>query len=329
MTTTPTPSQKRSPLQGLLAHPLSSEIVAFLLLIIAFFVGTRLSPHFLDRDYLLGVPSEYIEAGIIALPMTFIIVAGQIDISVASNMALTATIFGLLYDRANLPLGGAIVLALLASLLLGAFNGLLVAKSRLPALAVTLGTFALYRGIAQAFIGDKSISGFPEKFNGWDARFLAGAVPMPLVVFLVLAVLFGLVLHRTYFGRWVYALGTSEPTAQYSGVPVAKTQLILFSVTGFMAGLCGLLMTSRYSVARFDIAQGVELDAITAVVLGGTNIFGGRGTILGTVIAFFLMVVVRTGMGLHNIKIEKQLIVVGLLLLFSIILPNLLRKQKT
>lgn len=326
--TTPPDIKRRTLQERFITHPMRSEIVAFLLLIIAFFAGTRLSPHFLDRDYLLGVSSEYIEAGIIALPMTFIIVAGQIDISVASNMALTATIFGLLYDRAGFPLAGAIVVALLASLLLGAFNGVLVAKSRLPALAVTLGTFALYRGIAQAFIGDKSISGFPDKFNSWDARFLAGAVPMPLVVFLALAVVFGLILHRTYFGRWVYAIGTSEPAAEYSGVPVAKTQIALFSMTGLMAGICGLMMTSRYSVARFDIGQGLELDAITAVVLGGTNIFGGRGTILGTVIAFFLMVIVRTGMGLHNIKIEKQLIVVGLLLLFSIILPNLLRRQK-
>lgn len=326
--TAPPEVKKRSVRERFITHPMRSEMVAFALLVIAFFAGTRLSPHFLDRDYLLGVPSEYIEAGIIALPMTFIIVAGQIDISVASNMALSATIFGLLYDRAGFPLGGAILVALLASLLLGAFNGLLVAKSRLPALAVTLGTFALYRGVAQAFIGDKSISGFPEKFNGWDARFLAGMVPMPLVAFLALAGVFAFLLHRTCFGRWVYAIGVSEPAAQYSGVPVAKTQIILFSMTGFMAGLCGLLMTSRYSVARFDMAQGLELDAITAVVLGGTNIFGGRGTILGTVIAFFLMVIVRTGMGLHNIKIEKQLIVVGVMLLFSILLPNLLQRRR-
>jgi rhamnose transport system permease protein len=319
---------KTSPLARLVQHPLNRELMALLLLLIAIPVGARLSPYFLDANYLLNATSTYIEAGIMALAMTFVIIAGQIDISVASNMALTGTLLGICYGRLHLPFAVSVLLALLASLLMGLLNGLLVAKAKLPALAVTLGTFALYRGIAQALIGDGSISGFPEAFNGINYRYLAGLVPLPLVIFLLLALVHALILHKTYLGRWVYALGTSEPAARYSGIPVGRSLIGLFLLSGFMAGIGGVMMTSRLTVARFDMGLGGELDAITAVVLGGTDIFGGRGTIFGTVVAFLLMTLVRTGMGLANIKIEKQLVAIGLLLLFSIVLPHLLQATR-
>lgn len=315
-------------LQKLLRHPLNREFVVLFLLIIMVPIGARLSPYFLDFPYLLRSTSLYVEAGIVALALTFVIVAGHIDISVASNMALTATLFGVFFGRMHLPLGIAILLALLASLLMGLFNGVLIAKAKLPALAVTLGTFALYRGMAQMLIGDGSISGFPEAFNGIDQRYLLGLVPLPLVIFVVLALVHALILHRTYIGRWVYAIGTNASVAKYSGVPVNTTLIGIFVLSGLMSGLGGILLTSRLSVARFDMALGWELDAITAVVLGGTDIAGGRGTIFGTVLAFLLMTLVRTGMGLADIKIEKQLVAIGVLLLVSIVLPNLLQRRR-
>lgn len=319
---------KPSPLQKLLRHPLNRELIVLLLLLIMIPVGARLSPYFMDMPYLLRATSLYVEAGIVALALTFVIIAGHIDISVASNMALTATLFGVFFGRMHLPLGVSVLLALLASVLMGLLNGVLVAKAKLPALAVTLGTFALYRGIAQILIGDGSISGFPEAFNGIDQRYLLGMIPLPLVIFLVLALVHALILHRSYIGRWVYALGTNASVARYSGVPVGATLVGIFVLSGLMSGLGGILLTSRLSVARFDMALGWELDAITAVVLGGTDIAGGRGTIFGTVLAFLLMTLVRTGMGLADIKIEKQLVAIGVLLLVSIILPNLLQRRR-
>ncbi|MCC6443680.1 MAG: ABC transporter permease [Armatimonadetes bacterium] len=317
-----------SSLRRLLSHPLNREMGVLLLLLLSIPAGARLSPYFLDAPYLLRATGLYAEAGIAALALTFVIVAGHIDLSVASNMALTGTLLGVFFGRMSLPLVACVLLALLASLLMGLLNGVLVARAGLPSLAVTLGTFALYRGIAQMLVGDGSISGFPEAFNGADQRYLAGVLPLPLAVFLILAAIHGLVLHRSYIGRWVYAIGTNPTAARYSGVPISGTLIGIFLLSGLMSGIGGILLTSRLTASRYDMAMGWELDAITAVVLGGTDIAGGRGTILGTAAAFFLMTLVRTGMGLADIKIEKQLVAIGVLLLVSVMLPNLLQRRR-
>lgn len=299
------------------------ELVAVCLLVAAFVVGASLSPYFLDVPFLLDSTTLYVEAGIMALGMTFIIVSGNIDLSVASTLALVATVTAVLHVELGLAMPLAIVAGLALGTLAGALNGWLVARMQLPALAVTLATLALYRGIAQIFLGDHSLTQFPSWFVGIDRVHVPGTpAPVLLLLFLLLALGLALVLHRTVFGRWVYALGTNEEAARYSGIPVDRVKILIFALSGFLAAVAGLIMDSRLAVARFDHARGLELDVITAVVLGGTNIYGGRGTIFGSVIAILLVGFLRTGMGVANVKAESQLAVVGALLILAVIASN-------
>jgi rhamnose transport system permease protein len=309
-------------LLALLAYP---ETIAVVLLLAAFAVGGALSPYFLDLQYQLDSTSLYMEVGVMALAMTLVIISGNIDLSVASNLALTAVVCAKLYADLDLPMPLAALLGPVIGGLLGLANGLMITLLRLPSLTVTLGTLALYRGLAQVLVGDHSIGGFPEGFSGIDYRYV-GPLPMPLVVFLVLAVAFGLVLHRTVFGRCVYAIGTNEPAARFSGLRVDRVKLAVFTLTGAMAGCGALMMLSRLGVARYDLALGDELAVITAVVLGGTDIFGGRGSIFGTVVALFLLGVIRRGMGVANMPAENQLAVTGALLVAAVLLARLSAK---
>jgi len=303
------------------------EFVTVLLLIVAFIISSRLSPFFLDVQYMFDATSLYMEIGVMALAMTFVIISGNIDLSVGSMLALVAVSFGLMYRQLHLPLELAIVLALFQGWTLGLINGLIVTSFKLPPMIVTVGTLALYRGLAQVLLGDHAVTGFPESFYGLDMRYVGNTpIPYPLVIFLILAVIFGLVLHRTSFGRTVFAVGTNQDAARFSGIAADRVKVICFTLSGLMAALAGLMMSSRLASARYDMATGWELDVITAVVLGGTDINGGVGSILGTVLALFLVGILRSGMGLANVKIEYQLIVIGSLLILSIIIPNIIRR---
>jgi len=307
-------------LRGLLARP---EAITALLLCAALAVGAALSPYFLDARYLLDSTSLYMEIGIMALAMTFIIISGNIDLSVASNLALTGVVCAMIYSRWHVPMALAAALAPLIGAILGAFNGWMITALRLPSLTVTLGTLALYRGAAQVLVGDHSIGSFPEWFVGIDYLKVAGLLPAPLILFLCLAVAFGLLLHQTIFGRCMYMIGTNPAAALFSGVRVGRVKLAAFTISGAMSGLGAVIMLSRLGVARYDLALGDELAVITAVVLGGTDIFGGRGTILGTVVALFLLGIIRRGMGVANITTENQLAVTGTLLVASVLMARL------
>jgi len=321
-------------LRGILVRP---EFVTVVLLILAFVVGSLMSPYFLDAVFLFNYTSLYIEVGIMAIGMTFIIISGNIDLSVASILALVASAAGVVYFDLGVPMVMTIVIALTLGTLLGWLNGALVARLKLPALAVTLGTWALYRGAAQILVGDDSRPRlawtrefmYPEWFTRIHRVYIPGTpIPVPLVIFLVLAIVLGIVLYKTTFGRWVYAIGTNEDAARYSGVPTHRVKMLIFALTGFLSGLAGLIMVSRLSVARYDHARGWELDVITAVVLGGTDIFGGRGSMFGTVVAFLLLIFLRTGMGVANVKAESQLAVIGSLLILAILVSNLTEKLR-
>jgi rhamnose transport system permease protein len=310
-------------LSGVARYP---EWVTFLFLVAAFVVSARLSPFFLDVFYIFDSTSYYVEIGILALAMTFVIITGNIDLSVASGLALVAVVTAMLHVQLGLPMEIVIVLSLGFGALLGLFNGLLVVKLGLPSLAVTLGTLALFRGAAQILAGDHSISGFPEWFIGADFVRVGGIVPLPLIVFIGLAVIFGLMLHKTVFGRYLYAIGANEMAARYAGLPVDRVKLAVFVVSGLMMSVGALLKVSRLSVARYDLAMGWELAVVTTVVLGGVHIYGGRGGIIGVVLALFVIGFLRTGMGVANIPQENQLVVIGLLLLVAVGLGILLER---
>jgi rhamnose transport system permease protein len=295
------------------------------LIIIDVLVNMRLSPFFLDARNLSRTSSDFMEIGLMMLPMVFIIITGNIDLSVASNMGMSASFMGLLHNQ-----GVNIWVAALGGLTLGTLggflNGYLVARVKLPALVVTLGTYAFFRGIAYGFLGDQAARGYPEAFTYLgQGRVFESLIPFSVVLFLSLAVIFGLVLHRTIFGRYLYAIGNNENATAYSGVPVAKIKFIIFTLSGFMSALAGLILAARFGSTRPDIGTGLELAVITAAVLGGVDINGGKGTMLGAVLSLLLIGLMRFGMGLLNIQGQVQGIAIGLLLILSILVPSLVR----
>jgi rhamnose transport system permease protein len=301
------------------------EWVTLLLLIIAIWIGSTLSPYFADLRFVLESASPYIEFGLIALVLTLIIITGEIDLSVASIMALCGVVFAQLF-HAGVPVGIAITLTLLLGLAAGYFNGTLVTRLGIPSIILTIGTLTLYRGIAQILLGDRSLGRFPSWFVGID-WITVGIVPVPVIVFFVAAALLGFVLHKTVLGRQIYQIGTNPLTARLSGIPVDRIKLGLFCLSGVVSAIAGLMTVSRLGVARFDMARGGELEIVLIVMLGGTYIFGGRGNMLGTVMALWLLVVMRAGMNVANIKIESQLTVLGLLLIIAIIVSDFIYRK--
>ncbi|HEY3779925.1 MAG TPA: ABC transporter permease [Fimbriimonadaceae bacterium] len=295
-------------------------LVPAVLLVIATFIGSRLSPKFLDFHFLLDRSTLVMETGLIALGMTFVMICGEIDLSVASNMVLTGCVTAKLLEKGwGIPAG--VAFACLMGTGLGFLNGLLTAKLKLPSFLVTLGTMAAYRGAAQAMMGPDSVK-LPKGFVNLDESYVLG-IPWPVMIFLVIAVITAIVLHQTVFGRWAFSTGTNESASRYSGIPTDRVKILVFALTGLMCGIGSCMLTSRLGVARYDLANGAELDAITVVAVGGTSIFGGSGTMLGTILSLFLIDIMRSAMGVANMKAEYQLTAIGSLLILSVLAMNL------
>ena len=299
------------------------EWLLVVLIIAVTIVNMRLSPFFLNTNNLLRTASDFMEIGILMLPMVFIIVTGNIDLSIASILGLAASLMGWLFmNGSNIWL--AVVVALLVSVVAGLLNGVLITRLKLPALVVTIGTLSLYRGLAYALLGDQAARGYPPSFTYLGQGTLPGTrIPVALVLFALLALIFGLVLHKTTFGRYLYAIGNNEAASHYSGVPVQRIKLIIYVLSGVMAALAGFILAARFGSTRPDIGNGLELTVITVTVLGGVSIFGGKGTMVGAILALILVGLLRFGMGLINLQGQIQNIVIGLLLISSILLPRL------
>lgn len=302
------------------------EWLLVLLIGVVIVVNARLSPFFLNTRNLMRATSDFMELGLMILPMVFIIITANIDLSVASTMAMCASLLGVLHIQGvNIWIAAGAALAL--GLLSGAFNGFLVARLKLPSLVITLGTFAFYRGMAFALLGDQAARGYPQSFT-FLGQGTVGEIGLPFsaVLFAVLALIFGLVLHKTTFGRYLYAIGNNEEAARYSGVPVARVKMIVFLLSGLMSALAGIVIAARFGSTRPDVGTGLELVVITATVLGGINIFGGSGTMIGAILALILIGLMRFGMGLVNVQGQVQSIAIGLLLIVSILLPTVARR---
>jgi len=261
---------------------------------------------------------------LIALPMTMVIVTGEIDLSVASVVGLSSVLLGTLVDHGwSVP--AAMVVALLAGVLCGLLNGFLVAYVGLPSLAVTIGTLALYRGIAVGLLGTKAVTDFPSKWTGL-AKAQIGSTGFPVVVipFLVLAIGIGLLLHFSAFGRGVYDIGLNAEAAQFTGVSVARTKLLLFVMTGVVSAFAGLYFTLRFSSSRGDNATGLELQVIAAVLLGGVSIFGGRGKLHGVIAGVLLIGVLSSALRLQGVTVNVINIIIGVLLIASVVSTSVL-----
>jgi rhamnose transport system permease protein len=307
-------------------HLAQREVVPLALLVIVLFISMAFSSNFRDLSYLLRTSNRYMELSLTALTMTFIITAGMIDLSVPAIMSCSATITAMLF-HAGLPMGWAIVCGLLTGAACGTINGLLVAYARLPAMIVTIGTMNAFRGISQIFIGDKSLGKFPEWFNGVDSitvfRIFGARVSITVVFFLLCVLVSFLLLHRTRFGRQVFAIGANEQAAIHSGVNTRRVKLLLFVMSGFLSAIAGLLTMSRLLLVQYSLALNSEIDVVIMVLLGGADINGGRGSIIGTFIAVILVIILKTSLIVANITADAQMFVMGLILLISIIIPNI------
>ena len=302
---------------------LKSWEALLLVVAVAIFVANSLaSPYFLDPWNLSDATFNFTEKAMIAFAMALLIISGEIDLSVGSIIALASTVMGLAMTAgAGTPV--LVALGLATGLACGAFNGLLVARFGLPSIVVTIGTMSLFRGISYIVLGDGAFTGYPASFAWFGQGYVFWVITVELVIFGLAAIVFGVLLHRTNFGRMVYAIGNNAVAARFSGIRVERVKFTLFLLTGLMSGIAAICLTSRLGSTRPSIAAGFELEVVTIVVLGGVSILGGSGSIPGVVLAAFVMGLVTFGLGLLNVPGIVMSIIVGLLLIAVIALPRL------
>ncbi|MND80558.1 Autoinducer 2 import system permease protein LsrD [compost metagenome] len=295
---------------------------------IAIFIANSFaSPYFLNAWNLSDATFNFTEKALIAFAMTLLIISGEIDLSVAAIIALASTAMG---AAAQMGVGtpGLVLIGIGTGLVCGAINGGLVAGLKLPSIVVTIGTMSLFRGISYIVLGDKAYGGYPASFAYFGQGYVFWVFSFEFALFIVAAIIFGVLLHCTSFGRRIYAIGNNEFAARFSGIPVERMKFTLFLLTGTMSGIAAVCLTSRLGSTRPSIAQGWELEVVTMVVLGGVSILGGAGSIIGVVIAAFVMGLVTFGLGLLNVPGIVMSIFIGLLLIIIISLPILGGKIK-
>jgi rhamnose transport system permease protein len=303
---------------------LTREMAIIALLIAVIIVASAVVPKFGTPITMYFLLLDVTPILLIALPMTMVIMTGEIDLSVASMAGLSSVLFGVMF-QAGLPIPVAALVALLVGAVGGAVNGLLVTVVGLPSLAVTIGTLALYRGLAVGLLGTTAITRFPREWTQLaKARIGTTDIPQVMIIFIILAVIVAVVLHFTPFGRGIYSIGLSPEAALFSGIRVRRTKFVLFVLTGAVAALAGTYYTLRYGSARGDNATGMELQVIAAVLLGGVSIFGGRGALHGVIAGVLLIGVLASALRLANITSDVINIITGVLLVLSVVSASLL-----
>ncbi|WLD99875.1 ABC transporter permease [Agrobacterium leguminum] len=332
MSTMPQPAQNPRIIPDKLGTPLrrimaSWEVLLLGVAILIFIANSLASPYFLNAWNLSDATFNFTEKAIIAFAMALLIIAGEIDLSVAAIIALASTAMGAAVQM-GVGTPGLVAIGIGTGLLCGAFNGFLVAGLKLPSIVVTIGTMSLFRGISYMVLGDQAYGKYPADFAYFGQGYVFWVISFEFVLFIAMAILFAILLHATNFGRQVYVIGNNPFAARFSGIPVERVKFILFLLTGLMSGIAAVCLTSRLGSTRPSIAQGWELEVVTMVVLGGVSILGGSGTIAGVVIAAFVMGLVTFGLGLLNVPGIVMSIFVGLLLIVTIAIPIVVRRLR-
>jgi len=318
------PDKLGTPFRRIMA---SWEVLLLGVAILIFIANSLASPYFLDAWNLSDATFNFTEKAMIAFAMALLIIAGEIDLSIAAIIALASTAMGYAVQM-GVGTPGLVAIGIGVGLACGAFNGFLVAGLKLPSIVVTIGTMSLFRGISYMVLGDQAYGKYPADFAYFGQGYVFWVISFEFVLFVMMAIVFAILLHATNFGRQVYVIGNNPFAARFSGVPVERVKFILFLLTGLMSGIAAVCLTSRLGSTRPSIAQGWELEVVTMVVLGGVSILGGSGTIGGVVIAAFVMGLVTFGLGLLNVPGIVMSIFVGLLLIITIAIPIVVRRLK-
>jgi rhamnose transport system permease protein len=321
-----TPEQMSSRLRSFL---LRQEVILLIISLLAVMFLAFGSDRFLTTNNLLNQGRLLTEIGLVALSMTFVIITGGIDLSVGSILGLCAIVLGVMWDPKGafaFPLEVAVVICLLVGIVAGFVNGLIIVRLGVPPLITTLATLALYRGLAEGISQARSVRGYPEEFYVLGQGEFLG-VPTQLWVLLIFCIITAVVLSRTVFGRATYAIGNNELGARFSGLPVGRYKILIYTFSGFMAALAAWIFVSRVSTTRSDMGSGLELDAIAAVVLGGTSIFGGSGSIVGTIIGFILIQLLKNGLALSGVTTDGTIVVIGTVLILAILVNNFIQRR--
>lgn len=305
---------------------LSWEALLVLLLALSVVIGSILSPYFLSGFNFYAITSNVMEVAIMALPMTLIIIAGEIDLSVEGILGLASIVLGFLWESGH-PMWLAIGAVLLLGLVAGWLNGVLVTRLGLPSLVVTIGTLSLYTGLSYVVLGGQAASNFPASFINLGIGTVGSTeIPWSGVIFAVLAIIFVILLHFSRLGRQLYAMGENKEAARFAGINVKRMKLALFILSGLLSALAGVIFTARLASATPGAATGLSLNVITVVLLGGVDIFGGRGSLLGVVLAIFIVAVIQNILSLLNVSGDIQSFAIGLLLILSVLGSNLARR---
>jgi len=302
------------------------ESMLALVLLFGFVLFSLSSPYFLSVDTLSDATFNFTERALVALPLALLIIAGEIDISVAGIIALASVAMGLAAeqgaDSATLAVTG-----LGTGLLAGCVNGALVTLGRVPSIVATIGTMTLFRGAAYAVLGDRVLKNYPASFAEFGQGYLFGPVSIELALFVVCALVAALFLHGTRWGRVVFAIGANPVATRFAGIPVGRYRFALFALTGLASGMAAVLLTSRLGSTRPSIAQGWELEIISIVILGGVSVWGGKGSIFGVVLAALVFGLVTFGLGLMNIPGIVMSIFTGALLILVVAVPALAQRR--
>ncbi len=321
-------TQELSILDKLRQLLVSQEGVLFIIMLVSvLFLSTR-TDKFLTVDNLLQQGRFMTEIGLIAIPMTYIIITGGIDLSVGSILGLTAIVLGWTWQELGFPLELAIITGLLSGTLAGFVNGLFIVRIGVPPLIMTLATLALYRGLAEGISEARSARGYPEWFFQLGQGDFLG-IPTQLWLLIIAVIVFGIILARTSLGRALYAIGNNETGARFSGLTVNRYLLFIYTFSGFMSAVAGYIFVSRVSTTRSDMGTGFELDVIAAVVLGGTSIFGGTGSIPGTIIGVVLIQLLKNGLALTGVTSDATIVVIGSVLIFAILVNNFIQGRRS
>jgi len=289
--------------------------------------GSAASPQFLTGSNVFDMGLSNGEIAIMTLPMTLVVISGEIDLSVASMLGMSSALLGVLWSH-GWPMPAIFVAVAALGLAAGALNGLLVTRLRLPSLAVTIGTLALYRGIATILLGPTTVANFPTAYTNLGVNGVPGTngdVTYSTLIFVVLAIGFGVVLHATPFGRSIYAMGASAEAAQFAGIRVKRIKTVLYMISGLICALAGVLYTFRLNTSVENNGLGLELDVVAIVLLAGVSIFGGKGSMIGVVLAVLVFAGIQNALLLTNFNQEATGIVTGALLLASVFVPNAAR----